>query len=65
MLSAWALSLLVPAALAMRSTAGGAPDEGKPRVRVTLVSDLTQGARSASACGSRWRAEGHVSWNNP
>ena len=56
MLSAWALSLLVPAASAMMSTASGAPDEGKPRVRVTLVSDVTQGhgpPRRAASDGAR------------
>ena len=42
MLSAWVLSLLATAAPPTAPTASGAPYEGKPRVRATLVSDVTQ-----------------------
>ena len=65
--SAWVLSLLVATAPAATPTASGAPYEGKPRVRATLVSDVTQvepggtfrrGVRLEMARG--W----HVSWKN-
>ena len=67
MLFAWVLSLLVATAPAATPTASGAPYEGKPRVRATLVSDVTQvepggtfrlGVRLEMARG--W----HVSWKN-
>ena len=68
MLAGWILSLLVTAAPAAAPTASGAVHEGEPRVRATLLADLTQvepggtfrlGVRLQTARG--W----HVSWRNP
>ena len=67
MLAASILSLLVTAAPAASSTASGAPFEGKPRVRATLVSDVTQVQPGGSfRLGVQLQMDRgwHVSWKN-
>lgn len=68
MLAGSILSLLVATAPAPSSTASGGLYEGKPRVRATLVSDLTQvEPGGALRLGVHFRMERgwHIYWRNP
>jgi len=67
-LAGWILSLLVAAVPAAATTASGAVHEGEPRVRATLLADVTQVEPGGTCCfGVRLQtARGwHVSWRNP
>jgi thiol:disulfide interchange protein/DsbC/DsbD-like thiol-disulfide interchange protein len=67
-LAAWLLSFVVAAAPAKTSTASGALYEGKPRVRATLVSDVTQvepGGTFRLGVQLQMARGWYVYWKNP
>ena len=68
MLAAWLLSLTVASAPAPTPTASGALSEGKPRVRATLVSDVTQvepGGTFRLGVQLQMARGWYVYWRNP